>query len=106
MIGYRMGATITKADYEVLVPEMEALVAEYGTVQLLCDLTDFRWEEPSAWGADMHFGKKFHHKITKMAIVGDGFVQKMIADLAQPFYADEARYFPDADEAWAWLSAG
>ena len=67
-----------------MVPELEQLVAEHGSVQLLCDLSDFTSERPSAWGADLRFGREFHKKITKMAIVGDGHWEKLVADLAHP----------------------
>lgn len=103
VLGYRLSGVIDKADYAAMVPEMESLVAQYGTVQLLCDLTDLRWEKASAWGSDLHFGKEFHDAITRMAIVGDGALQKILADLAKPFYAKEVRYFADQQAAWEWL---
>jgi len=48
-VGYRFSGAIDREDYAVLVPEMQALVDQYGSVQLLCDLTDFTSERPSAW---------------------------------------------------------
>ena len=104
-IGYKLSGAIGKADYAVMVPEMEQLVAEHGSVQLLCDLSDFTSERPSAWGDDLRFGHEFHKKITRMAIVGDGHWEKLVADLAKPFYAQDAKYFPDEDSAWDWLTA-
>ena len=102
-IGYRFSGAIGREDYAVLVPEMEALVDQYGSVQLLCDLTDFTSERPSAWWDDMQFGHDFHKKITKMAVVGGG-MEKVIAEVAK-MYAGEVRYFPDGDSAWTWLLA-
>jgi hypothetical protein len=39
-----------------------------------------------------------------MAIVGDGTFEKLLAKLADPFYADDARFFgaEDVDSAWEW----
>ncbi|MCH9722780.1 MAG: STAS/SEC14 domain-containing protein [Actinomycetia bacterium] len=105
-VGYRFSGAIDKADYAVLVPEMEKLVADHGDVQLLCDLSEFTSEKLSAWPADLHFGKEFHTSISKMAIVGPHHWEKWIAKAAGPFYAREVRYFPEADEAWTWLRAG
>jgi hypothetical protein len=104
-VGYKLSGAIDKQDYAVMVPELEQLVAEHGTVQLLCDLSDFTSERPSAWGDDLRFGREFHKKITKMAIVGDGHWEKLVADLAHPFYAQEAKYFHTEDEAWEWLTS-
>lgn len=102
-VGYRFSGDIDKSDYATLVPELEAMVAEYGTIQLLCDLTDFHWEKVGAWGADMSFGHEFHTAITRMAMVGGGHLVDVLAKLARPFYAQEVRAFPDVESAWAWL---
>jgi len=102
-VGYRFSGAIDKADYAVLVPEMEKLVAEHGDVQILCDLSDFTSEKPSAWLADLKFGKEFHTSISKMAIAGPHHWEEWIAKAAAPFYAREVRYFPDVEAAWAWL---
>lgn len=104
VIGYTFAGAIGREDYAVLVPEMKALVDQFGSVQLLCDLTDFTSERPSAWWDDLQFGHEFHKKISKMAVVGGG-MEKVIAEIAKPFYAEEIKYFPDQDSAWAWLEA-
>ena len=105
-VGYRFSGAIGKDDYAVLVPEMEKLVAEHGDVQILCDLTEFTSEKPSAWLSDLRFGKEFHRSISKMAIVGPHHWEKWIAKAAGPFYALEVRYFPESEAAWEWLRAG
>ncbi len=104
-IGFKISGTITKDDYTTLVPAMEALVDQAGDINLLIDLTDFKWEKVSAWGADMHFGSTYRKKIEKMAIVGDKKWQKWITHLADPFYAREAQFFSsqDSEAAWTWL---
>jgi hypothetical protein len=102
-LGYVISGTVTKADYETLVPAVAAAVKEHGTVSLLLDLTDFHWEKISAWGSDLNFGKEYHDKIDKMAIVGDKKWEKHLTKLAQPYYAQEAEYFDAADDGWDWL---
>lgn len=103
VVGYRFSGTIGKDDYAILTPEMEALVAQYGQVQLLCDLTDLHWEKANAWGDDLHFGKEFRDAITKMAVLGDGSYQKVLAELAKPFYAQKVQFFSEEQAAWEWL---
>jgi hypothetical protein len=102
-LGFVVSGDVTKADYEVLTPAVEAAVEEHGTVKLMLDLTDFRWEKVGAWGADLHFGHEFHEKVARMAIVGNKKWEERLAHLASPFYAQEAAYFEDEDAAWAWL---
>lgn len=70
-VGYKISGTVTKADYDTMVPDVEALVVQNGTVNLLLEMTEFKWEKVSAWGTDMKFGRDYHKKIEKMAIVGD-----------------------------------
>ena len=105
VLGYKIAGTIGKEDYAVMVPEVEALIEQKGQINILLDMTEFKWEKVSAWGSDMKFGSKFHKKISKMAIVGDKKWQKWLTKIADPFFAMEASYFPSEEStaAWAWL---
>lgn len=58
-IGYRLAGRITKEDYQSLSPEIETLVKQEGIIRLLLDMEEFEWEEASAWGADLKFGREF-----------------------------------------------
>ena len=62
----------------------------------------FHWEKTSSWGADLHFGHEFHHKIERVAIVGDKKWEQHLASLASPFSAKDSKYFENDDDAWAW----
>jgi len=105
-IGFKISGTVTKEDYAVMVPEVEALIDREDDINMLIDLSEFHWEQISAWGADMKFGSTYRKKINKMAIVGDKKWQKWLTALVDPFYAREAEFFhtDEADAAWAWLN--
>ena len=105
VLGFKASGDISKADYETMVPAVEAALKEYETVHVLLDMTEFKWEEVEAWGADWKFGREFHQKISKMAIVGDKTWEKWLAKVAAPFYAVEAKFYhaDDIDSAWTWL---
>ena len=105
VLGYEISGTVKKGDYETLVPEVQAIVEEEGSANLLLDMTDFKWEALDTWGADMKFGRDDHKKIDKMAVVGDKRWHKWIGKIADPFFAGEAEYFDTADSeaVWAWL---
>ena len=105
VLGFKASGDITKADYETMVPAVEAVLQEYETVRVLLDLTDFKWEKAEAWGTDWKFGREYHKKIGKMAIIGDKTWEKWLAKLAAPFYAVEAKFYhaDEIDSAWAWL---
>jgi hypothetical protein len=103
VLGFNVSGEVTKADYEVLTPAVAAAIDQHGTVRLLLDLTDFHWEKVSAWGADLRFGRQYHDKIDRMAIVGDKRWEQHLASLASPWYAQDAKYFDNDTDAWAWL---
>ena len=106
VIGFKVVGTITKTDYDTLVPEVEALVGREGEFRLLLDMTEFKWEKVEAWGADWRFGREYRKKIEKAAFVGDKEWEKWLAKLAEPFYAMESKFFQSADiqAAWGWLN--
>ena len=45
VIGYKISGTVSKSDYQELVPEVESLVQQEGNIRLLLDLTEFKWEK-------------------------------------------------------------
>lgn len=105
ILGFKISNTVTKDDYSTLLPEVEAAVQTYENIALLLEMTDFKWEAINAWGKDLKFGRKYHKKIIRMAIVGDKTWQKWLPKVAEPFYAQDARYFNSSefDAAWHWL---
>lgn len=105
VVGYKIIGKVTPEDYQQLNTEVQALVDENNEVCLLLDLQEFAGEEVKAWLPDLKFGHRFHDTIAKMAIVGDKRWEKLIAALADPFYAKDAKFFhaEETDKAWAWL---
>lgn len=106
-LGFRASGKITRNDYEELTREVQVLIDQEGSINLLLDLEDFKTEAPDAWRADLKFGRKYHQKIARMAIVGDKSWQHLVAKLADPFYAQEAKFFHTSElpAAWSWLRA-
>lgn len=105
VLGYRVVGDVTKDDYATLVPEVQAAVKEYEAIRLLFDLNDFKWEKADAWGSDLDFGKDFKDTIERMALVGHQSWGKFMTKLAEPFYAQEVKWFEDVDEAWTWVKS-
>jgi hypothetical protein len=107
-VGFQATGQITAQDYEQLTSEVQALVDEAGSIGLLLDLEGFQSEAPSAWRADLEFGRAYRHKVERLAIVGDKRWQHLLAELSDPLFAREARFFhtDDRPAAWAWLRSG
>lgn len=102
-LGYKLSGDVTKADYLTLNPAVAAAIKANGSVSLLFDMTDFKWEKPSAWGDDLDFGQQYQDSIDKMAIVGDKGWEKAAAKYAKKNFAKAAKYFESANDAWDWL---
>lgn len=105
VIGFKMSGTVTKADYAVLDPAVDAVVKEHGSVNLLLDLSEFHWEKATAWASDINFGHTYKNKIDKMAMVSEAKWVKHLAKLAEPFYAKEIKTFVADADAWDWLKS-
>ncbi len=105
VVGYKISGDVTKADYATLDPAVATVVKEYGSINLLLDMTDFHWEKVEAWASDFNFGKTYKDAIDKMALVGNKRWEKAMAKAAQPFYAKEIKYFESDNDAWDWLNS-
>ena len=106
VLGFKASGKIGKDDYTTLTADVEALLEQEQSICLLLDLEDLEGERAKAWGADLKFGREYRKKIAKMAIVGDKKWQEWLTDLADPFYAREAEFFPleERRAAWNWLN--
>jgi len=108
LLGVDATGVIRKQDYDELVPICEKIINEEGSMSMLIDMKGFRLEAPSAWRDDFHFGREFHHKIERMAIVGDRWWEEWMTAFCRHFYAHQAKYFRtyEIDAAWDWLKEG
>lgn len=99
---YEAVGEITKDDYVQLTSEIEALLDQKDSINLLIDLEAFKTEAPAAWASDLKFGRMYHKRIARLAIVGDKSWERVLANLADPFYARDAKFFHAAERAAAW----
>lgn len=50
VLGLKIIGDVTKEDFKILMPEMQALVDKEGSISLLLDMTQFKGEAIDAWG--------------------------------------------------------
>jgi len=96
---------LAKVDYEHFVPEFERLVAQYGRLRILFDMTSFHgWDAGALW-ADTKFAVHHFGDIERIAMVGEKKWQQGMATFCKPFTKATIRYFDHADAAKAreWL---
>lgn len=51
VLGFRVSGDVTRENYEILEPAVQTIVDVSGSVRLLLDMTDFRWEKVDASAA-------------------------------------------------------
>lgn len=105
LLGYSVSGDLTKADFGTLVPAVDAVVKEQGSVCLLLDVTKFHAQKLDVVGAERDFEKQFHGKIDQMAVVGDEKWSKPAAALCKKFGVTNWKFFETDDDAWAWLGS-
>jgi hypothetical protein len=96
---------LTTTDYELFVPEIERRIDEFGKVSLMVEFADFAgWSMGAAW-EDTKFDAKHWNDIDRLAIVGDGKLEKGLAMFARPFTTAQVKFFPTNRRADAlrWL---
>jgi hypothetical protein len=101
----RISDKLTEKDYEVLVPELERRIDQFGGLRLLIELHDFRgWDIGALW-EDLKFDFKHYRDIDRIAIVGENRWHKTGALFARPFTGAEVRYFEkeEIDAAREWV---
>ncbi|MCP5201892.1 MAG: STAS/SEC14 domain-containing protein [Gammaproteobacteria bacterium] len=94
-------------DYERVLPLAEAAISAHWYVNLLVRTTDLRGLTHAALCRDLRFDVRHFRDVARLAIVGDGPGDALLATLSRPFTAAEIRYFTDADigAARAWVGA-
>jgi hypothetical protein len=75
------------------------------TINLLLHIEELEGIKMKAMWEDWKFGRHYHDKINKLAVLGDRRSSKWLARLSEPLYARDAQHFAlaDIDQAWEWL---
>ncbi|MBI1246938.1 STAS/SEC14 domain-containing protein [bacterium] len=101
----RISGTLTAADYETFVPEIEKQIQEFGKLRLLVELHDFHgWTMGALWD-DIKFDAKHWADIKRLAIVGESKWEAGMAVFCKPFTSASVKYFDHTklEEAKKWL---
>lgn len=97
---------LDKRDYERFVPLAERNIHDYGHLNLVVDITRFHgWSPPALW-EDLRFDRRHYDDIGRLAVVGEGRLDELMARLSNLFTNGEVRYFDagEIDAARAWVS--
>ncbi len=102
---FKIDGHLSHKDYETLVPNFEASIAEVKEpkVKMLVDITGLEgWDLHAAWD-DLKFGLKHNNDFTQIAVVGKENFYEYGVKIANWFTHYEMKYFHNINEAKKWL---
>lgn len=82
-----------KEDYDLLVPEAERLIKQYGKIRIMAELVDFEGWTAGAFWEECKLA--YHHlkDIERMALVGNKAWEKGMTVFVKPFTGAKLKYF-------------
>lgn len=99
---------LERDDYERVLPLLEAQLEREGALRALIVLRDFKGWTLGAALDDLRFDLSHRKDFDRMAIVGEGSLQKWATTLSAPLFSGEVRFYELAEEQRArdWVRAG
>ena len=93
------------AEFDALIARLEAAIARHGKIRVLELVRSLGGIPPSKWWVDLKFGYRHMRDIERAAIVADPKWIEIFANLINPFFSADVRYFKtaDIDKARLWL---
>ncbi|WP_148041357.1 SpoIIAA family protein [Rufibacter immobilis] len=95
--------TLDKADYDQLLPALEAKIKQHGKINLYWEMTNFDGWEPAGFWQDIKFDVTHANSFQKVAIVGDQKWEDWMTQALKPFTSAQVRFFPAEESAQAML---
>ena len=98
---------LSKEDYDRLLPEMERLLDEYGSLRFYIKLEDLSGMDMAALWEDIKFDVKYGTQFEKIAVLGEKKLEEWATKLSKIFFEAEIKFFyhDDKDKAWRWINA-
>lgn len=97
---------VSAAEFDEIVARLEAAIATHGKIRVLELVKELGGVPPSKWWDDLKFGYRHMRDIQRAAIVAEQRWLEVFANLVNPFFSADLKYFKRAeiDKARAWLA--
>lgn len=94
-------------DYDTLIPELDALIADGRKLSFLLILQNFHGWDAEAFWRELKWDGKNRDRLERIAIVGDRSWEKWFTTLSKWFVPGNVRYFDRTEEAAArvWIAS-
>ena len=97
--------TLTKEDYNEILPLLEETIRKFGKIGWYFEMQDFKgWTPEAAW-KDITFDFSNKEHLKKVAMVGNKSWEKAITQIMKPFTDAEIKFFDleDKSTAQSWI---
>ena len=108
IVATRVTGKITKKDFDVLKSELIKKFDQYENLKWFYEMADFKGWELNTFFDDLKFSLKSKKKFSRMAFVGDKFIEDIMAKFYQLIAPAEVKYFQiqDWESAYEWIKYG
>lgn len=107
IVGLQLGGTLSKDDFDAIVPHIKHEIERLTTARLFFELDDVNgWEPEALWEEEFRFDVRHARDVDLIAIVADDPWAPWTETIEAIFRTAQVRtYTPDErDEALSWLS--
>ncbi len=108
IVATRVTGKITKQDFDVLKEELLKKFNQYGNLNWFYEMVDFKGWELNTFFEDLSFSLKSKDKFSRVAFVGDKFIEEIMVQFYKVITPAEVKYFEirDRESAYEWIKYG
>ena len=109
VIALKAHGKLVHADYQKVVPMLEDIIEEHGSLRCYFEMCDFHGITPHAMWDELKFDVKHCKDIERCAVVGNKHSHKWMSNISGAIFRKaDMKYFDvsESDEAWQWITEG
>jgi hypothetical protein len=103
-LGFRIEERLTEDQLSEVLTEIEGVIAEHGSANLLVHMPSVPHPDLDALDEDLGFWLQHRDDLDRYAVVGDSTLLEWATEFGDHVTGVDCRYFDEADldDAWAW----
>lgn len=107
IVALKISGTLTKEDYERIVPTLEAKIKQFGKIRFYGEVENLGMPTLSALWEDIKFDFKHYRDFSHVAVIGEPDWMAALTKLTAPLVPAEVRVFRNEEKSTAmqWLAS-
>lgn len=105
LVATRVSGKITKEDFQKLKEELIKKFNMYGRLKWFYEMENFEGWELNTFFEDLSFSLRSMNKFTRVAFIGDRFIEDVMAKFYKLIAPAEVKFFDlkDRESAYEWI---